>query len=266
MKLEHLFSIWEDVTPRLAAAEHILLLSDYDGTLCPIVRSPELAKLPEKTRELLRVLAHEARFTVGVISGRSLEDLEEKVGIEDIIYAGCHGLEMEGPGLSFAIPHAREIRATLQALYQTLAKSLISIDGALVENKGLTLSVHYRLVKENEIPKVKSTFEREINSLLSQKKIIIIFGKKVYEVRPALSWDKGKAIDLLLSRNKTRTLPIFLGDDLTDEDGFKAVKKYSGISIFVGKENEETCARYFLKSPGEVGKFLEMLVHLTSSA
>jgi len=164
--LEYLFSAWPEIAPRLEAAGHILLLIDYDGTLLPIVERPELAILPQRTRGLLREVMGRRNFTVGIISGRALNDLKNRVGLEDLIYAGNHGLEIEGPGLRFVNPTAEEARPALQLLDQALSKEMGAIRGALVENKGLSLSVHYRLVEES---------------------LRTASGKKVYEVRPAVA-------------------------------------------------------------------------------
>lgn len=108
--MEHLLSVWSKVAMQLSNARHVLLLTDYDGTLTPIVERPELANLSKDIRRLLQTLAYQRYITVGVISGRALVDLKDKVGISGIIYAGNHGLEIEGPGISFVNPVADELR------------------------------------------------------------------------------------------------------------------------------------------------------------
>ena len=148
---------------------------------------------------------------------------------------------------------------------QVLNKALAPIRGVHVEDKGLSVSVHYRMVEEGKSEEVTNTFERVIATARSLGKVRITSGKKVYEVRPAVEWDKGEAIALLIERyGKTKTkkelLPIYLGDDQTDEDGFKVIEKHGGISVFVGEETGNSAARYYLKSPAEVEQFLERLV------
>jgi trehalose 6-phosphate phosphatase len=262
--MQYLFDVWDGVARRLKSADHILLLSDYDGTLTPIVDKPELATLSQKVRKLLRTLAKDRRYTVGIISGRALSDLRGNVGLDGIIYAGNHGLEIEGFGSSFLEPIAEEMRPFLGMLNQALSATLRGIKGVFVEDKGLTLSVHYRMVDGAEEKKVEDAFEKITDSLYVTGRIRVTRGKKVYEIRPPVDWDKGKAIAWLIakfreSRGKGGTLPIYLGDDLTDEDGFKVVEKSNGISIFVGGEDSQSVARYFLKSPEEVTEFLKML-------
>ena len=266
--MQHLFSVWPEAAQRLKAARRVLLLSDYDGTLTPIVDRPELADLPAGTRQLLRALAHRHRFTVGIISGRALSDLKHRVGIGSIVYAGNHGLEIEGPGISFINPLAEEMKPVLRVIHQALSKALITVRGALVEDKGLSLSVHYRLVEKEEVEKAKTIFKRILRVPRLSGKVKITSGKKVHEVRPAVDWDKGKAIKLLMKRygkggRRSGLLPIYLGDDLTDEDGFRAIERYrDGLTVFVGGESDSTMARYFLRSPGEVERFLSMLLDL----
>lgn len=262
--MQYLFDVWDRISHRLKSADHILLLTDYDGTLTPIVDRPELATLPQETRKLLWALAKNRRYTVGVVSGRTLSDLKSKMRLDGIIYAGNHGLEIEGFGSSFLEPIAEQMRPFLHMLNQALSVTLRGIKGVFIEDKGLTLSVHYRMVDETEEGKVKDAFGRITDPLHFTGRIRITRGKKVYEIRPPVDWDKGKAIAWLIakceaSRRKGRVLPIYLGDDLTDEDGFKLIEKNDGISIFVGVDRFQSVARYFLSSPEEVTQFLRML-------
>ncbi len=264
--MEHLLSVWPEVIKQLRGARYILLLTDYDGTLTPIVQRPELANLSENTRWLLRSLARQRCFRLGVISGRALADLKDKVGISGIIYAGNHGLEIEGPGISFVNPVAEELKPILRVMHYVLSQALGIIRGVFVENKGLSLSVHYRLVEERRAREVERIVKQVVGGAEAAKKARITSGKKVYEIRPAVAWDKGKAIKLLMKRfgkggRKSGLLPMYFGDDLTDEEGFKVINGYGvGISVFVGEESQQSAAHYFLKSPAEITKFLDLLL------
>lgn len=264
--MEHLLSVWPRVALQLRDARHILLLIDYDGTLTPIVERPELANLTESTKLVFEALARRYEFKVGVISGRALADLKDKVGIRGIIYAGNHGMEIDGPGISFVNPMAEEFQPILRIVHQVLSRALQGIRGVVIEDKGLSLSVHYRLAEEDKTEEVKNTFERITGGAQALGKVKITSGKKVYEVKPAVAWDKGKAIKLLMKKygkggRKSGLLPIYLGDDLTDEDGFRVIENYgNGLSVFVGEKGQHSAARYFLKSPTEVVAFLEILL------
>lgn len=261
--MEHLLSSWSEVMVPLKSTSHILLLADYDGTLTPIVDRPELANLSDEVRRLLQALVRLPLFTVGVISGRALSDLKGHVNVKGLIYVGNHGLEIETPESGPTNPSAEEIRPVLRTLNQLLNQNLSTIEGVIVEDKGLSLSVHYRQVENERSDEVKKIFDRTVSGARASGKIRITSGKKVYEVRPAVDWDKGKAVALLIEKyaGGDNLLPIYLGDDITDEDGFRAIENHGGgISVFVGDKRENMSARYFLKSPDEVLKFLNMLL------
>ena len=263
--MEHLFSVWPDIANRIGTADQVLLLSDFDGTLSPIVGRPEEAVLPDDTRRALEALAAHARVSVAVISGRALSDIKNKVGIHNITYAGNHGIEIEGPWLKFVYPPAQSLRPVIRRLHPRLSEALAGFEGAFVEDKGLTLSVHFRLLKEDRVGELKRVCEETVRGLRSDGKIRTTEGKKVYEIRPGVLWDKEDAIVLLMSgwapstRGST-SLAMFLGDDLTDEGGFKVVNAHRGVSIYVGETGRSTAARYLLRSPQEVEEFLQRLI------
>jgi trehalose 6-phosphate phosphatase len=265
--LKHLLSSWLEVAEQIRNAKRILFLTDFDGTLTPIVERPELANISENTRNLLESLSHNRHFKVGIISGRALADLKDKINIKGIIYAGNHGLEVEGPGLNFVNPIAEEIKPFFRVIHKVLSMAFGTTRGVLVENKGLTLSVHYRQIDDTQSGEVKNIFDRVINGAQAIGQVKVTTGKKVYEIRPAVDWDKGEAIRMLMKRygkggRNSGLLPIYLGDDLTDEDGFKFIEKYGdGISVFVGENNSNTSARFYLRSVEEVAIFLENVLN-----
>jgi trehalose 6-phosphate phosphatase len=233
--------------------------------LTPIVERPELAEIPESTRRLLDTLAFQRRIILGIISGRALADLKDKVNVSGVIYAGNHGFEIEGPGWSFVNPLAEEIRPFFRAVSQLLTLALESTRGVFVENKGLSLSVHFRQMAEDKAGDMKQAFQKVVDNARMEKNFRVTHGKKVYELRPAVDWDKGKAISLLMKKygknGKDNTLPIYLGDDVTDEDGFRVVGlNGSGIAVYVGDDLSRTAAGYYLKSPLEVVEFLKKLL------
>jgi trehalose-phosphatase len=267
--LDHLLSSWNLISEQIQTARHILFFSDFDGTLAPIIEKPELAAMPENVYRILGELIHDQRFTVGIISGRALSDLKERVNIGGIIYAGNHGFEIEGPGLKFVNPIAEEIKPFFRIVRQILGLTLGTIKGVFVEDKGLTLSIHYRQVQEEKIGDIQTMVERAINGLSSRGLFKVTSGKKVYEVRPAVDWDKGKAIRMLMKRygkggRPSGLLPIYLGDDLTDEDGFRIIEKYgNGITVHVGGVDTRSAARYYLDSSDEVAVFMDRLLDIS---
>ena len=265
--MQHLFQSWESFLSDVRAAPHVLLLSDYDGTLTPIVSRPDQAILSPQVREKLCALAEKPAFSVGIISGRSLSELRGMVGIEGIYYAGNHGLEIEGPGLKLVNPVAEVAKAEIKDLARQFSARLGSIEGAIVEDKGLSLSVHYRLVKQSKVNVIAEVFHQITSPWLREGKIRVTSGKKVWEVRPPIDWHKGKAVETITKEIKAvsnceQLLTIYLGDDTTDEDAFNVIHRPQGWSIFIGQENPSSNADYFLNSTSEVTTFLLSLLEL----
>jgi trehalose 6-phosphate phosphatase len=264
--LEHLLSNWHKIVTQIEKARTILFLTDYDGTLTPIVEKPESAIISDLTRQLLCSLSQQKGFIVGVISGRTLADTKEKVNVEGLIYAGNHGFEIEGPGLNFVNPISEEIKPYIRMVRQALAMTLGTIKGVFVEDKGITLSVHYRGVEKEKSKEVETSIENAVKRPVSMGIVNVTRGKKVFELKPAVNWDKGKAIQLLMKKygkggRFSGLLPIYLGDDITDEDGFRAIEKYgNGITVLVGPARSESSARYYLNSSEEVQCFMSKLI------
>jgi len=240
----------------------ILLFLDYDGTLTPIAETPRKAFIPSSTKELLQKLAKIPQCKIGIISGRSLKDLKNIVGVEGIVYVGNHGLEIEGPKIKFESQVSLQLRSVMRDIAVGIQKRLSSIKGVLVENKGLSLSIHYRLVAKEDLTMLKKAVFEVAHHYTLHDKISVNSGKKVYEIRPSVKWDKGKAALWLLARQQFITgennvLPVYIGDDKTDEDAFKALNK-KGLTIFVGKPKGSS-AKYYLKNPREVTDLLKRL-------
>ena len=265
--MKHLFQSWESFSSDVRAAPHLLLVSDYDGTLTPIVGRPDEAKLSPGARKKLRALAAKPSLSVGIISGRSLSEVRALVGVEEIYYAGNHGLEIEGPNFRFIHQVAKATQPEIQTIFRQLSIALANIGGAIVEDKGLSLSVHYRLVKKEEENKVAELVHQITSPWLIEGKIRVTAGKKVWEVRPPIDWHKGKAVETVRDQIKSQLnlgqlLIIYLGDDATDEDVFRIVHRPQGWSIFVGQENTISNADFFLNSTSEVMTFLSRLLRL----
>jgi len=269
MKTEYLLSAWPKVLEHIQKAEHVLLLIDFDGTLAPIVEKPELAELPKKTRALIHELAARSNFIIGIISGRALEDLKKKVKIDQVIYAGNHGFEIEGPDMRYMNPVIDELKPLFRIIKQILSSKLGLIKGILIEDKGITISIHYRGVDAGKTAEVKKLIESTISGIASRGLIEVTSGKKVYEIKPAVDWDKGKAIRLLMKKfgkggRNSGLIPIYLGDDIADEDAFNIIKRYGrGITVHIGEPYSDSTAQYFLKSPDEVFCFLAKLINPT---
>ena len=238
----------------------ILLLFDYDGTLTPIVARPEDALLPDNVRLRLASLASHPRFIVGIVSGRSLSDLQDRVGVPGLIYAGNHGMEICGTGVQFTHPEAISARPILQQVCSSLTQACERIPGALVEDKELTLTVHYRSVNSGLVGEVESAVTSLTSQLVADGKLRLTGGKMVIEVRPDIPWDKGKAIEKIRELYDNRPFAVYMGDDRTDEDGFAVVQAMGGIAVFVGESRQGTVAMHQLDSPSEVSETLRLFL------
>ena len=252
-----------DVCPHplnLAAGQsHILLLLDFDGTLSEIAPIPEEAVLRPGNAALLEKLARHPKCTVGVISGRALDDVSRKVGVPGLVYAGNHGLEIDGPGLQYLHP---DVAAALPAIAQSageMDRALANVPGAFVENKTLTLTVHYRRTPAEHHDAVASVFHDAAQPLVSAGLCRVTAAKSALELRPAVDWDKGRALTLIRGRLAADAFPIYIGDDATDEDAFRAAQAAGGVGIFVGPPDADTSAHWRLDAPANVTEALAEL-------
>lgn len=269
--MPHLLYLWPRVSQMLSRAGRVLLLFDYDGTLTPIVDRPDLAVLAPGTKALLAGLHEDKRFVVGIISGRSLEDIRSRVGVNGLVYAGNHGLEIQGPDLDFTHPASEELRQTLGRVYTRLREVLVdgpgaALPGVFLEDKGLTLSFHYRLTPREHIKEVEEMFAAAVAPFLAEGQVRVSRGKMVLEVRPKGDWNKGTAITKIGETYRGwaggSSVTVFFGDDVTDEDGFAVVQEWNGIAVMVGPAGQPTQALYRLDSPQEVVETLKLLSQL----
>jgi trehalose 6-phosphate phosphatase len=238
---------------RLAGAESVLLFLDFDGTLAPIVDDPTLAKLPAATRQTLNELAALENVTIAIVSGRALGDVKGRVGMPGLSYAGNHGLEIEGPGLSFEHPVAAGLRRKVRHITERVAAKAACLDGVEIELKGLSSSVHFR--RSSVAARIE--LDLVIREIIADDDpdIAITAGKMVHEIRPRVGWDKGTAVVWIREHlGGDGDLPIVLGDDKTDESAFMAFE--DAITICVDPRRP-TAAKYQLDNPEEVREFLE---------
>ena len=263
--MKHAIAHWDNFQKQIAD-KYVMLFLDYDGTLTPIVESPAKALISKQTKHLLKRLSANYRCKLAIISGRALQDIKKKIGVRNIIYSGNHGLEIEGPSIRFEVPVSFNYKTIIKQIKKELNKRLSPINGVLLEDKGFSLSLHYRLVDKERIPFVKTTFNEVVSPYLNNK-IKTKTGKKVLEVRPPVEWDKGKVALWLLDKQRyilcgKSVMPIYIGDDVTDEDAFRALKNKS-LTVFVGNP-KKSHAKYYLKNTKEVFEFLKRLWSLFS--
>ncbi|KAF7036185.1 hypothetical protein CFC21_046922 [Triticum aestivum] len=255
----------------LAAAEgkQIVMFLDYDGTLSPIVEDPDRAVMTEEMRDAVRGVAQ--HFPTAIVSGRCRDKVFNFVKLEELYYAGSHGMDIKGPTKvsnhkakadEVLCQPATEFLPVIQEVYETLTAKMESIPGAMVENNKFCLSVHFRCVEEAEW----DALGREVKAVLEDyPKLCLTKGRKVLEIRPFIKWNKGNALKFLLKSlgyaGRGDVFPIYIGDDRTDEDAFKVLRNMGqGIGILVTKFPKDTSASYSLREPAEVKEFMRKLV------
>lgn len=250
---------WAELAREL---EHrrIAVFLDYDGTLTPIVRRPDLATLTDDMRATLRRLA--AVWPTTIISGRDREDVAARVGLDGLNYAGSHGFDIAGPeadGVRLEV--ARDVAPAIAAAADELRRRTEGIPGVIVEHKKYAASVHYRQVDPDRVPEVERIVDETLARRPELKKGT---GKKVFELRPAIDWNKGRALLWLLDElglDRPDVVPLYIGDDVTDEDAFRAIED-RGIGIITAEIPRPTAARYALQDVHEVRELLERLATL----
>ncbi len=258
--MKNLFSLFNDYQSQLREQPLVIFL-DYDGTLTAIADKPANAVLLPQVRQLLQELAEAAAVKVCIVSGRALSDIKSMVGLDGISYIGNHGLEADiagGNAQGFDFKRTEEV---LYFLKTALEKALSPIAGIFIEDKGIVLSVHYRLVVEGKQQVVLQMIHKIIEPFVLKGEIRIGQGKKVVEIKPPFDWDKGKAVLLFEDQVNGAQKPtvIYAGDDMTDEDAFKALKG-KAITIKVGEG--ESLADYQVNSHNEVIIFLKEILNV----
>ena len=234
---------------------------DFDGTLSEIVEDPDSARLVDGAAEALASLS--AACPVAILSGRDLADVRERIGLPGLWYAGSHGFELTGPdGTHHQNPEAAASIAVLAGAAADLADQLGHVPGVVVEHKRFGVAVHYRNAARDRVGEVTAA----VRTAGQRTALRVTTGREVIELRPNIDWDKGKTLRWVLDYIRDNEgagplLPIYLGDDITDEDAFDAVD-HDGIAILVRHSDDgdrATAARYALDDPGRVREFTELL-------
>jgi trehalose 6-phosphate phosphatase len=262
--LPHALRDGEQFAERLGGARPAVF-TDYDGVLTPIVDRPEDALISASMREVLRELA--SRCPVCVVSGRDRAVVQQLMGVDDLVVAGSHGFDIWSPEAG-TLEH--EAGAAQEGLIEDVTAELDQavggVPGVAIEPKKISVAAHYRLVAdEGDRAKVREA----VQQLLAERpdELKMTPGKMVYELQPKLDWDKGRAVLYLidaLGLDGDDVIPLYLGDDITDEDAFQALKG-RGIGIYVGSQTDperdgrSTAADFVLDSVAEVERFLDGL-------
>lgn len=247
--------IIDEVTRRARPRKRLSLFLDFDGTLVPIAADPATPRLDSATRETLRRISSKESCVVSIISGRAIDDLYPRIQLDGLIYAGNHGLEIRGRDLKFVQPAAAACRDRLHEISRNLFATLRCVAGVYVEDKGLSASIHYRRVAQDDVGRVgdavRSAVARDGNCFRMNA------GKKVFEIVPLTDWHKGAAAQWINGQlGLDEEQSIYFGDDATDDDAFATLSQ--AITVEVG-EKVFASAGYNLPDPEAVHEFLDWM-------
>jgi len=238
-----------------AAGGRLALFLDFDGTLAPIVERPQDARLSAPMAQILGALA--TRLPMAIVSGRDLEDVRGRSAVPGAWHAGSHGYRIASPD-GVVLEKGTDYLDDLQAVEAAARDALAGIAGVRLERKSHSLAVHFRQVAEADHVRLEALVRATVNG---RERLRLGAGKMVWEIRPTLDWHKGAATLWLLARfeqQRGSLLPLFIGDDITDEDGFEAVRGL-GAAIIVGHGERLTAAAARLDSPAALEDFLKAL-------
>lgn len=248
--LPDLFEQWDRVAKRIRASRRVVLFLDFDGTLVEIQPLPGGVRLPREARRALEMLARHRRVTLAVISGRRRAELQRHIGIPDMDYLGLYGWERNG-NAKFSLP----AEAALARARRNLLVELATYPGVWIEPKRNSFSIHLLGTRAE----IQNRVRRRVRELLEpfEKTLHVFENLRDIEVLPISIGDKGAAVRKFLGKARLRgALPIYFGDDWSDEPAFAAVRR--GISILVGKRRP-TRAQFYLRGPAEVAIALSRL-------
>lgn len=249
-----------DIKKKINKNAGIILMLDFDGTLSPIVKTPKQAKLPENIKQKLKKCLK--LFPVIIISGRSLKDIKKKIKLNKIIYAGNHGLEWQINKQLTQVEVSKDSLKSLKVIKYKLSKLISEYPGMLLEDKRLTLAIHYRMIKKSKV----KNFIKTVNEIIQpyiQNNLSLIDGNKTYDLRPSLNWTKGHFAEFIIKQMEInydkKLIPIYVGDDKTDEDVFKKLK--NAITIRIGK-SQTSKAVYYLKNQNKINNLLQWILEI----
>ncbi len=250
----------------------LVLLFDYDGTLTPIVEHPNLAVLDRETKRLLADLAARPRVCVGVLSGRTLDELASLVQVPNVYLAGTGGVELDLRGLRVVHPHADRIAKTMSRLAGSLEATIADYQGAWIEKKRLGLTIHYRHLPD----RLHGALHAVVTDVITESAndVRMLRGPMAMEITPAKGWNKGMATRLILADiGAANDILFYAGDGDNDYEAVEEVAAMGGITVGIGL-NAPTAASHRLPSHVALLSFLGKLnsslerrkPHLTRSA
>jgi len=273
---------------RMASGKLLVVFLDYDGTISEIVNQPERAFMTSEMRDAVRRVA--SLYPTAIISGRSREKVYDFVKLPELYYAGSHGLDIVAPATSSSDDASsgeknvqREMHqpapwapAVMDDVFRRASAAISNIPGATVDHNKFCVSVHYRNCENREDwTRVKGVVDAIVAT--DPDRLKQAEGRKVFEVKPRVAWDKGKALSYLLGQlgleanpaneKPGSVLSLYFGDDHTDEDAFHELRQFpngAGCGVIVSSVPKPSCAAFSVKNPSEVLTFLNSIADLAT--
>ncbi|MDS0282038.1 trehalose-phosphatase [Haloarcula onubensis] len=242
------------VDRQLGEADGLLVALDFDGTLAPIMDDPDAPQITQANLRAVERLVDHPDTLVAVVSGRQLADLRPRVGIEGIRYVGNHGLEYTVDGEREVHPEAEAQMEDLQNAREEIERRLTEFEGVHVEDKAVTLTVHYRRARDVSAEEVTAVVEDVVEPVEGLK---TSNGKMIVEVKPTVEWHKGAIVERLRDEVPASWQTVYVGDDTTDEDAFRVLGE-DDFGVLVGER--ATAADYRVQDQAEVSRLLNWLV------
>jgi alpha,alpha-trehalase len=243
-----------------SAGRHLLVLCDFDGTLAEFDPDPHAVWLPRSLRDALTAIAARRDATVGLVSGRRLDDIRARANLgQDAYYAGFHGLEIQGDGAKFVHPDVHGVRDLIQSVAAEMAIDLRPLGGVFLDNKGLSIVVHFRAATTDVQLQAQDIFERHARPYVRGGQARTMRAACARELMPNIRWNKGTAVAWICDRVERRhgpAWPIYIGDDVTDEDALRFVK---GKGIGVAASDRVAGADFKVDGPAAVEPLLDGL-------
>lgn len=270
-KKSNALDVFYDITTQ-RSNKRISVFLDYDGTLTPIVSNPDQAIISNEMRTTVSNLSQ--HHDTSIITGRRIDTINKFLQLPELYYGASHGFDVYGPHLKPLHAPAENYLPLLKQFNDTVHDKTKHIQGSLVEDCKYSISVHYRNVtNDNDNKFIADTVDSVLNVINNSNnnnlKLKKHSGKCVWEIKPDMKWNKGYAvdylIDLLYNDNKQNIIPVYIGDDVTDEDAFDVVNRYNnGLSVFVVNttQSRPTKAKYTVKDQQQVQQLLENITKL----
>ena len=267
MTIDPPFSTVEEIASAIAGnrEQPVLLLTDFDGTLCEFQTDPAAVFLSDPRRTALSTLARRPGLSVAVVSGRRAADVRRRTALDGpVYYAGLHGMEIDGPATGFEVPHLAAPRDLLAELARPLTAAIAPLPGVFLENKELSWALHMRAAAPADRVRAERAFWSLATPALDAGTLRLQRGECVFELLPDIAWNKGDAVRWIegdvTRRRGSPVRPVYLGDDQTDEHAFEAVGT-RGITVVIGRRPSRAGRR--LPDPAAVERLLIRLVTVT---